>query len=149
MNHTYSAKPKDVKRSWYLLDAKDDTLGRLASIAATLLLGKNKPQFTSHIDCGDYVVIVNAGSIKVTGNKLTDKKYYRHSHYPGGLHQRSLKEQLEIDPTKVFSDAVCGMLPKNKLLDDRMKRLKIYAGSEHSHQAQNPQTLNVKKGDLS
>lgn len=145
MNRTYSAKPKDVTRKWILIDARDDTLGRIASVAATILLGKTKPQFTSHIDCGDYVVVVNAANLKVTGNKLVDKKYYRHSHYPGGLHERSLKEQLEKDPSQVIIHAVRGMLPNNKLLDNRLARLKVYPNSEHSHQAQGPEPLSLKR----
>lgn len=142
---TYSAKPSDVTRAWYALDASEAPLGRIATRAASLLIGKGKPQFTSHIDCGDYVIITNASRLVVTGNKLTDKKYYRHSGYLGNLRERSLEEQLNTDPTKVIQQAVSGMLPTNKLREPRLNRLKIYAGSEHNHEAQKPQTLSVKE----
>ena len=103
---TYSAKPKEVNRQWYVIDASEDSLGRVSTATAKLLLGKNKPMFTHHIDCGDYVVIINASSLKVTGNKLEQKRYYRHSGYPGGLHSRSLKEQLDRDPAVAINHAV-------------------------------------------
>lgn len=141
---TYSAKPSDVTRLWYVIDASDVTLGRLSAKVATLLLGKGKPQFTAHIDCGDYVIVVNAKNLKVTGEKLTDKMYYRHSGFPGGLKQRSLRDQLEIDPTVVISKAVQGMLPVNKLRDGRMLRLKVYADETHAHEAQKPKTISLK-----
>lgn len=141
---TYSAKPKDVTRSWYLVDASELPLGRLSTRVAQLLTGKSKPQFTPHIDCGDFVVVVNAATLKVTGKKLTDKVYYKYSGYPGGLKERTLSEQLERDPTKVIFDAVRGMLPANKLRDGRLKRLKIYADAEHNHEAQKPQKLILK-----
>lgn len=142
---TYSAKPSDVTRAWYVLDASETTLGRVATRAATLLTGKGKPQFTAHIDTGDYVVIVNAKDLNVTGTKRTDKMYYRHSGFPGNLKERSLQEQLNTDPTKILYQAVRGMLPVNKLRDGRLNRLKIYAGSEHQHEAQKPKTISLKE----
>lgn len=142
---TYSAKPADITRKWYVLDASTMPLGRLSTRAASLLLGKGKPQVTAHIDCGDYVIIVNAGSLKVTGDKLNTKKYYRHSGYAGNLHERTLAEQLLVDPTEVIFHAVRGMLPVNKLRDGRLERLKIYAGAEHNHEAQKPETLKEEK----
>ncbi|HVU59333.1 MAG TPA: 50S ribosomal protein L13 [Candidatus Saccharimonadales bacterium] len=142
---TYSAKPSDVTRAWYVLDASETTLGRVATRAATLLTGKGKPQFTAHIDTGDYVVIVNAKDLNVTGAKRTDKMYYRHSGFPGNLKERSLQEQLNTDPTKILYQAVRGMLPVNKLRDGRLNRLKIYAGSEHQHEAQKPKTISLKE----
>lgn len=141
---TYSAKPSDVTRSWFVVDASDAPLGRIAARVATLLTGKEKPMFTSHIDCGDYVIIINAAQTVVTGKKITDKIYYRHSGYPGGIKQRTFGEQLEKDPTAPLLHAVRGMLPVNKLRDDRLARLKIYAGPEHNHEAQKPQALSLK-----
>lgn len=141
---TYSAKPSDVTRKWYVLDASEVTLGRVATRAASLLLGKGKPQFTQHIDCGDYVIITNTKNLKVTGKKLTDKMYYRHSGFPGGLKERSLAEQLDIDPTKAIIRAVRGMLPVNKLRDGRLARLKVYAEASHNHEAQQPVTISLK-----
>jgi large subunit ribosomal protein L13 len=141
---TYSAKPTDVVRKWYVLDATEAPLGRISTKVATLLLGKGKPQFTSHIDCGDYVVVINAAQLVTTGDKLDKKIYYRHSKFPGGLKQRTLSEQLEKDPGAVVFQAVRGMLPVNKLRDGRLARLKIYAGTEHNHEAQKPQTLSMK-----
>lgn len=141
---TYSAKPSDVRRKWYVLDASEVSLGRVATKAASLLLGKGKPQFTAHIDVGDYVIVVNAKALHVTGDKLTSKKYYRHSGYAGNLHQRTLEEQMEADPTRIIADAVQGMLPVNKLRDARMNRLKVYAGAEHAHEAQKPEVLALK-----
>jgi len=142
---TYSAKPSDVTRSWYVVDASEASLGRVATQVATLLTGKGKPQFTKHIDCGDYVVVINARDLKVTGDKLTAKKYYHHSGFPGGLRERTLQEQLELDPTKVLEHAVRGMLPVNKLRDERLARLKIYADAEHKHEAQKPVVISVKE----
>lgn len=141
---TYSAKPTDVTRKWYVIDASEATLGRVASHAATLLTGKGKPMFTSHIDCGDYVIVVNTDKIVVTGNKLEDKKYYRHSGFPGGIKETALKDVMNQDSTKAIYAAVRGMLPVNKLRDDRLKRLKIYAGAEHEHAAQQPEVLSLK-----
>jgi large subunit ribosomal protein L13 len=135
---TYSAKPSDVTRTWHVVDASAATLGRVSTEIAQLLTGKKKPIFTAHIDCGDFVVVINADHLKVTGQKLTDKVYYRHTGFPGGLKERTLKEQMEINSTKVIERAVYGMLPVNKLRDARMKRLKVYAGAEHGHAAQKP-----------
>lgn len=144
---TYSAKPSDVVRSWYVVDASELPLGRLSTKVADLLTGKGKPMYTKHIDCGDYVVIVNADKLVVTGKKIDDKMYYKHSQYPGGLRETNLKFELEKDSTKVIFKAVRGMLPVNKLRDDRLQRLKIYAGTEHNHSAQQPQELKLKKGN--
>lgn len=141
---TYSAKPSDVTRKWYLIDASDAPLGRLSTKVAELLLGKGKPQFTHHIDVGDFVVIINAKDLIATGDKLNKKVYYRHSDYPGGLKETRLVDQLAKDPTEVIIHSVRGMLPVNKLRDDRLKRLKVYAGSEHKHAAQQPETLSLK-----
>lgn len=144
---TYSAKPSDVTRKWYVLDASEVPLGRLATRAATLLTGKGKPQFTAHIDCGDNVIVVNADKLVVTGNKLADKMYYHHSGHPGGLKETSLKDLMAKDATKAVTAAIRGMLPVNKLRDERLKRLKVYGGSEHQHQAQKPESLSLKKGN--
>jgi len=141
---TYSAKPSDITRKWYVVDAAEVPLGRLSTRIATLLTGKGKPQFTTHIDCGDYVIVINVQSLITTGNKLDTKMYYRHSGYPGGLTERSLTEQMAADPTKVIFQAVRGMLPVNKLRDGRLARLKIYAGAEHHHEAQKPEIISVK-----
>ena len=138
---TYSAKPHEVVRHWYLIDAEAKTLGRLATQIADLLRGKGKPQYTAHIDTGDFVVVVNAEKVHVTGNKLEQKIYYRHSGYPGGLRQRTLAEQLERRPEEVLRKAVKGMLPKNRLAAVQLTKLKIYAGPEHPHAAQNPETI--------
>jgi large subunit ribosomal protein L13 len=143
---TYSAKPTDVTRTWYVLDAREATLGRVSTRAAKLLLGKDKPQFTHHIDCGDYVIVINAKDLVVTGDKLKQKTYYRHSGYPGGLKETSLSEQLAKDPTQVIRHAIRGMLPVNKLRDGRLARLKIYAEAEHQHEAQKPVIISVKEG---
>jgi len=141
---TYSAKPSDVTRKWYVIDASETTLGRVATQAAELLLGKGKPQFTHHIDCGDFVIIINTDNLKVTGAKLTDKKYYNHSGHPSGLRERRLEELMAKDSTEVIYQAVRGMLPSNKLRDDRLGRLKLYKGAEHNHAAQKPETLSLK-----
>ena len=143
---TYSAKPSDVTRTWYVIDASEAPLGRVATKVATLLTGKGKPQFTQHIDCGDYVIVINTDNLVVTGNKLEDKKYYRHSGFPGGIKESSLSEKMTKDSTEVVIKAIRGMLPVNKLRDERLKRLKVYAGSEHNHEAQKPVTLSVKEG---
>jgi large subunit ribosomal protein L13 len=135
---TYSAKPGEIQRDWYVVDAEGQTLGRLATQIADRLRGKGKPQFTPHVDTGDFVVVVNAEKIAVTGNKLEDKMYYRHSGYPGGLRQRPLREQLERVPTEVLRKAVRGMLPRNRLGRQQLTKLKIYAGPEHPHAAQEP-----------
>ncbi|MEO8105332.1 MAG: 50S ribosomal protein L13 [Candidatus Saccharibacteria bacterium] len=141
---TYSVKPTDITREWFLIDASETTLGRVSTKIATLLTGKGKTQFSHHIDCGDFVVVINADKIKVTGKKLTDKMYYHHSHFPGGLKEISLEDQLAKDATKVLHHAVRGMLPVNKLRDERLNRLKIYAGADHKHAPQQPKTISVK-----
>jgi large subunit ribosomal protein L13 len=141
---TYSAKPSDVTRQWYVIDATEAPLGRIAAKVATLLTGKEKPQFTQHIDCGDYVVVINADQLVVTGDKLDKKIYYRHSGYPGGLKETALGDQIAKDSTKVIIHAVRGMLPANKLRDGRLARLKVYGGSEHNHAAQQPVVISVK-----
>lgn len=141
---TYSAKPSDVTREWYVIDAGDAPLGRVATRIATLLTGKEKAMFTSHIDCGDFVVVVNAKNTVVTGKKTTDMIYYRHSGFPGGIKQRTFKEQMETDPTHALFHAVRGMLPVNKLRDERLARLKIYADADHKHEAQKPKKLSLK-----
>jgi large subunit ribosomal protein L13 len=141
---TYSAKPGEITREWYLVDAEGKTLGRLATQIADTLRGKRKPQYTPHVDTGDFVIVVNAEKIQVTGNKLDQKRYYRHSGYPGGLRSRTLREQLERRPTEVLRVAVKGMLPKNRLARQQITKLKIYAGPEHPHEAQNPKSLELE-----
>ena len=136
MKKTYMQKPAEVSREWHLIDLKDKVLGRIASEIAVKLIGKNKPTVTPHVDGGDYVVALNASEIAVTGNKLEDKKYYRHSHRPGGLKVRNLSEMLERFPEEVIRKAVYNMLPKNKLRSGRMNRLKVYVGEYHKHQSQ-------------
>jgi large subunit ribosomal protein L13 len=142
---TYSAKPSDVTRKWYVVDASQATLGRVATQVATLLTGKDKPQFTKHIDVGDYVIIINAADIKVTGGKESKKVYYRHSNYPGGLKEATLSDKMLSDPTFAITHAVRGMLPVNKLRDDRLLRLKVYADANHRHEAQKPEVITVKE----
>jgi large subunit ribosomal protein L13 len=142
---TFSAKPTDVERKWYVIDAAEAPLGRVATQVATLLTGKNKPQFTKHIDCGDYVIVINADNLVVTGNKMEDKMYYKHSGYPGGLKELQLKEKMVKDSTEPIFKAVRGMLPVNKLRDGRLARLKIYSGTEHNHEAQKPVAFSIKK----
>ena len=142
---TYSAKPSEVKRNWYVVDASVVPLGRLSTTIANLLTGKGKPMYTQHIDVGDYVIVVNADKLVVTGKKFEDKKYYRHSGYPGGIKETTLAELMEKDSTKVIRKAIRGMLPVNKLRDDRLARLKVYAGAEHEHTAQQPVELNLSK----
>ena len=142
---TYSAKPGEVAREWYLVDAEGQTLGRLATQIADTLRGKRKPQYTPHVDTGDFVVVVNAEKITVTGNKLDQKMYHRHSGYPGGLKSRTLREQLDRRPTEVIRAAVRGMLPKNRLARQQLTKLKVYAGPEHPHASQNPRPLNLEQ----
>jgi large subunit ribosomal protein L13 len=138
---TWNAKPGEVERRWYLVDADGKTLGRLATRIADALRGKDKPQYTPHVDTGDFVVVVNAEKIVVTGDKLDSKIYYRHSGYPGGLRQRTLREQLERRPEEVIRKAVKGMLPRNRLARAQLTKLKIYAGPDHPHEAQAPKPL--------
>src|SRR5580765_5144722 len=135
---TYTAKPGEIERRWYVVDAEGQNLGRLATRIADTLRGKNKPQFTPHVDTGDFVVVVNAEKITVTGKKLDEKIYYRHSGYPGGLRSRTLREELDRQPTEVLRKAVKGMLPRNKLGRAQLTKLKIYVGPEHPHGAQEP-----------
>lgn len=141
---TYSAKPTHVLRQWYIVDAAEAPLGRVATKVATLLTGKGKPQFTHHIDTGDFVIIINAANVVVTGNKHEKKVYYSHSNYPGGLKETTLADKMVKDPTFAITKAVRGMLPVNKLRDERLKRLKVYAGNEHQHAAQKPTLISVK-----
>ena len=138
---TYSAKPGEIARNWYLVDADGQTLGRLATVIADRLRGKGKPQYTPHVDTGDFVIVVNAEKIHVTGQKLDQKLVYRHSGFPGGLRSRTLREQLERRPTEVLRKAVKGMLPRNRLARQQINKLKIYAGPEHPHEAQAPKPL--------
>ncbi len=140
---TYTPKPEDIQREWFVIDAKDQTLGRLATQVAVLLRGKHKPIYSPHMDVGDYVIVINADKIRVTGRKLDQKIYYRHSGYPGGLRQRTLREQLQRFPERVIEAAVRGMLPKNKLGRKMFKKLKVYAGENHPHQAQKPKVFEL------
>ncbi|HHX79776.1 MAG TPA: 50S ribosomal protein L13 [Acholeplasmataceae bacterium] len=144
MSKTFMANAQNVERKWYLVDATDLVLGRLSTEVAAILRGKHKPTFTPHVDCGDYVIIVNAEKIALTGNKLQDKMYYRHSGYPGGLKQRNAKTLLDNQPEKILEKAIRGMLPKNKLGAAMYRKLFVYAGPEHPHQAQKPEVLNIK-----
>ena len=138
---TYTAKPGEIERHWYVVDADAKTLGRLATQIADVLRGKDKPAYTPHVDTGDFVIVVNAEKVRVTGQKLDQKIYYRHSGYPGGLRSRTLREQLARRPEEVLRKAVKGMLPKNKLASAQLRKLKIYAGPDHPHAAQNPEPL--------
>lgn len=138
---TISAKEAEIQRDWYVIDAQGQTLGRLATHTATVLRGKHKPLYTPHVDCGDYVIIINAEKVHVTGQKMSQKKYYRHSGYPGGLKEISLRDQLQKFPERVLESAVRGMLPKNRLGRQMFKKLKIYPGPNHPHQAQQPKPM--------
>src|SRR3954449_6382784 len=138
---TYNAKPGEIVRDWYVVDAEGQTLGRLATQIADVLRGKGKPAYTPHIDTGDFVIVVNAEKVHVTGQKLDQKIYYRHSGYPGGLRERTLREQLERRPEEVLRKAVKGMLPRNRLGRQQLTKLKIYAGPDHPHEAQEPKQL--------
>jgi large subunit ribosomal protein L13 len=140
---TFSGKKEDIHRDWYVVDAEGQTLGRLASRIATILRGKHKPIYTPHLDCGDYVIVLNADKVRVTGRKMDQKFYYRYSGYPGGLSQISLRDQLARHPERVLQAAIRGMLPKNKLGRRMIKKLKVYAGDEHPHQAQQPKPLEL------
>ena len=141
---TYVATPANRERSWVLVDASGKTLGRLATQIADILRGKRKPEYTPHIDVGDFVVVVNAGKVSVTGNKREQKRYYRHSGYPGGLRSRTLGEQLERRPEEVIRRAVRGMLPRNRLARRQITKLKVYAGPDHPHAAQKPEPLEIE-----
>ncbi len=140
---TYVAKPTTAERNWLLVDANGLTLGRLSTQIADALRGKRKPTYTPHIDTGDFVVVINAEKIAVTGNKLAEKRYYRHSGYPGGLKSRTLAEQLDRQPEEVIRHAVKGMLPRNRLARKQLTKLKIYAGPEHPHAAQQPVPMEI------
>jgi large subunit ribosomal protein L13 len=141
---SYMARPLEVERKWYVIDAEGLTLGRLATEVARVLRGKNKPQYTPHVDVGDFVVVVNADGVVVTGKKAEQKVYRRHSGYPGGLKTTNYERMMERRPTEVLRKAVYGMMPKNRLARQQMRKLKIYAGPEHPHAAQNPQRLEVR-----
>jgi large subunit ribosomal protein L13 len=142
---TYVAKPSDRQRDWLIVDATGQTLGRLATQIADALRGKRKPTYTPHVDTGDFVVVVNAEKIAVTGNKLADKLYHRHSGYPGGLKTRTLNDMLERRPEEVIRIAVKGMLPRNRLARKQLTKLKVYAGPDHPHAAQKPQPFEIKQ----
>ncbi len=141
MKRTYVTKPEDIQRNWYVVDASGQTLGRLASEVARIVRGKHKPIYSPSIDAGDYVIVVNADKIHVTGRKRDQKMYYRHSGYPGGMKEISLRRMLEEHPTRVIEHAVKGMLPKSRLGRKMMRKLKVYAGPDHPHQAQQPEPL--------
>ncbi len=140
---TYSAKPQEVEQKWLLVDADGQTLGRMASAIATRLRGKHKAEYTPHVDTGDYIVVINAEKVQVTGNKATDKLYHSHSGYPGGLHTRSFGEMVDKNPEKVIKLAVKGMLPRSPLGRAMFKKLKVYAGAEHPHSAQQPEAIQL------
>lgn len=144
MRTTFIAKPNEVERKWYVVDATDHTLGRLASEVASVLRGKNKPIYTPHVDTGDYVIIINADKIKVTGKKLDQKLYRKHSEYTGGFKEVTLRAMMDKKPEEALKHAIKGMLPKNTLGRNMYKKLFVYAGSEHSHQAQTPEVLEIK-----
>jgi large subunit ribosomal protein L13 len=136
MMKTYSVKASDIERKWHVIDASDEVLGRLATRIAGLLMGKHKPVFCRHLDVGDFVIVINADKVRVTGNKAKQKMYYRHSGYPGGLKSVSLEKMMQTRPDRVIEHAVRGMLPRNKLSAGMMKRLKVYSGDSHPHTAQ-------------
>jgi len=140
---TYAVKADDIQREWFVVDAEGKNLGRLATQIAKILRGKHKPSFSPSMDVGDFVIVVNAEKVTVTGNKMAAKKYYRHSLYPGGLTEVTLEEMLKKHPTRVISHAVRGMLPKNRLGRQLIKKLKVYAGASHPHQAQQPTPLDI------
>jgi large subunit ribosomal protein L13 len=140
---TISAKPEAIEREWLVIDAEGQTLGRLATRVATILRGKHKAVFTPHVDCGDHVIVINADKIQVTGRKLDQKYYYRHSGYPGGLKKVSLRGQMDKNPAFVIETAVRGMLPKNRLGRKMIKKLRVYSGPNHPHQAQQPKPLEL------
>jgi large subunit ribosomal protein L13 len=141
---TFSLRTEDVSRSWYIIDAAEAPMGRVATQIANLLIGKSKPTYTPHVDDGDYVVVINAAKTVVTGDKETGKIYYRHSGYPGGISDATVKEVREKNPERLIESAVKGMIPKNKLASGRMNRLRIFAGEEHTHTAQTPKKVEMK-----
>lgn len=140
---TFSANPDKVAREWYVVDASDKVLGRLAANIAHRLRGKHKPEYTPHVDIGDYIVVVNAEKVAVTGNKANAKKYYRHTGYPGGIKETSFREMIENHPTRVLETAVKGMMPRNKLGRAMFAKLKVYTGESHRHEAQQPKVLEI------
>jgi large subunit ribosomal protein L13 len=144
MMKTYYAKPGEITREWLIIDAQDQVLGRLATEVARLLRGKHRPQYTPHIDTGDFVIIINAEKIKVTGAKITDKTYYRHTGRPGGLKSETFQEAMEKHPERIIEQAVRGMLPKNTLGREMFKKMKVYTGNEHPHEAQKPRVYELK-----
>ena len=144
MSKSFMANAQNIERKWFVVDATDLVLGRISTEIAVLLRGKHKPTFTPHVDCGDYVIIVNAEKVALTGNKLNDKMYYRHSGYSGGLKSRTAKRMLELQPQKVLEKSIRGMLPKNSLGDDIYRKLYVYSGPEHPHQAQKPEEYQLK-----
>jgi len=143
MTKTYIAKKEDVQRDWYVIDATDKVLGRMASRIAMILQGKTKPIYTPHVDTGDFVIVTNAKKIKLTGNKMSEKVYYTHSGYPGGFKEHPIKKWMEKHPDRIVNLAVKRMLPKTKLGSAMLKKLKVYAGPDHSHEAQQPKTLEI------
>jgi large subunit ribosomal protein L13 len=145
MTKTYSAKKEDIERNWWHIDLEGQTLGRAASQIATLLRGKHKPIFSPHVDCGDYVVVTNCEKVEMTGNKWEEKMYRRHTGYPGGLNEISAEELLKRKPERILEFAVKGMLPKNKLSEEVIKKLKVYAGPEHPHEAQQPEDYELEQ----
>ena len=144
MSKSYMANAQTIERKWFVVDATDLVLGRVSTEVASLLKGKHNPTYTPHVDCGDYVIIVNAEKVALTGNKLDDKLYYRHSGYPGGLKSRTAKRMLELQPQKVLEKSIRGMLPKNRLGEDMYRKLFVYVGSEHPHQAQKPEVYTLR-----
>lgn len=142
---TWTAKPNEVEKKWWVVDASGQTLGRLATEIAQTLRGKNKPEYTPHVDTGDFVVVLNSEKIAIKGRKASQKMYYKHTGYFGGLKETSYKDMLSKNPAFIIENAVKGMLPKNKLSEQIIKKLKVYAGSEHPHDAQNPQLMNLKE----
>lgn len=144
MNKSFMANAQNIEHKWYVVDATNLTLGRLSTEVASILRGKHKPTFTPHVDCGDYVIIINAEKVALTGSKLDDKIYYRHSGYPGGLKSRTAKRMLELQPQKVLEKSIRGMLPKNRLGDDMYRKLFVYAGPDHPHQAQKPEAYTLR-----
>ena len=141
---TFSAKPHEVKREWFVIDAQDKVLGRVAAEVAHRLRGKHKPEYTPHVDTGDYIIVINADKLRVTGAKFEGKKYYRHSGFPGGIYERTFREMQEQFPGRALEQAVKGMLPKGPLGYAMIKKLKVYAGAEHAHAAQQPKVLELK-----
>ena len=146
LQKTFTPTPADIERTWYVVDAQDVPLGRLASEVAQILRGKHKPTFAPHMDMGDYVIVINADKVAVSGNKESDKVYYRHSGYPGGLRSETLAELRNDHPTRLVENAVRGMIPKNRLGRQVLTKLKVYAGPEHPHSAQKPETLTLTYG---